>query len=220
MKNVLVFLFGAFLTWIALSWISEGKVTKLQFELDSLRTEELNARLDAQGWQTTFADETRELEARIQAERDRVALLVEEKAALAREVEILGGRLVALGDLYAAAQARIIALGEAHGTNAQPDSVVAELDDGLLSGRVAYFPPLSTFDLMYNVDLGISVVVAEAPDGRGLISLLPEDSRVNLSYGEVLYQRPEPVPYCSLSEKGKYAAVGAGLLQLLRIVNE
>ena len=195
-------------------------------ELDSLRTEELAARTEAAGWETRLVEETDGLEGQLREAIEREALHVQEKAELAREVEALGARLTAVMDLYADARGQIVAHAEVHQGPEEysdeyspplPDSITAPLDDGFLTGRVAYFPAPQEFDLAYQVHLALTAAVAEAPDGRGLLTLMPEDPRVALSYGEVLFQRPEPVRFCGFGQKlqwAGYGALGSELLQL------
>lgn len=210
---------------VALAWVAiQGQCAQRELEAaneraDSLRTVVLEERAVAQGWRTQLVQATSEMEAELQEERSRGALLEEEKAELAREVEALGGRLTLVTDLYAEARGQITAHAEVHGDDQEaPDSITAPVDDGLLEGRVAYFPAPREFDLEYSVGIALTAAVAEAPDGRGLLTLMATDPRVSLSYGEVLYQRPEPVQHCSVWQQARaagYGALGSELIQIL-----
>lgn len=209
---------------VALAWVAiQGQCAQRDLDatreaLAELRTDELEARAEAQGWRTQLVQATSELEAQLQDELSRGALLEEEKRDLAREIETLGGRLQIMADLYADARSQITAHAELHGDQEAPDSITAPVDDGLLEGRVAYFPAPREFDLEYSVGIALTAAVAEAPDGSGLLTLMATDPRVSLSYGEVLYQRPEPVRYCSLGQRAKaagYGALGSELVQLI-----
>lgn len=213
---------------VALLWVAiQGQCAQRDLDdareaLAELRTEELQARTEARGWRTQLVQATSEMEAQLQDAQDRGALLEEEKAELAREVEALGARLTAVMDLYADARGQIVAHAEVHQDSAAvlPDSITAPVDDGLLEGRVAYLPPSQEFDLAYQVHLALTAAVAEAPDGRGLLTLMPEDPRVALSYGEVLFQRPEPVRVCGFGQKLQWAGYGALSSELLQLAIE
>lgn len=208
---------------VALAWVAiQGQCAQRDLDyareaLAELRTDELHARTEAQGWRTQLVQATSELEAQLQEERSRGALLEEEKAELAREIETLGGRLQIMADLYADARGQLTARAELHGDQEAPDSITAPVNDGLLEGRVAYFPAPREFDLEYSVGIALTAAVAEAPDGRGLLTLMATDPRVSLSYGEVLYQRPEARRYCSLGQRARHWLEGAVVSELFQI---
>lgn len=176
-----------------------------------MRTELLAARAEAQGWRQTLVEATGDLEEQLLATRDSMGLLQEEKAALAQEVEALGGRIQVLADMYADVRGQLTAAATVHGPGESPDSVTARLDDGLLTGRVAYFPLPRTFDLEYVARLGLVLGVIEAPDGRALLTARSPDERVDLEYGATYYQRPEPIRVCSLSQRLTWGGYGAGV---------
>lgn len=176
-----------------------------------LRTELLAVRLDSAQWATRLVESTEGLEERLQFSRDSTVLLSSEKADLAREVEALGGRILVLADMYAEARGQLEAAATTHEsvgntTEIITDSITAPFDDGLLRGRVAYFPAPSHFSVQYTAHIALALGMIDTPDGRMLLSARAPDSRVALSYGEVLFQRPEPIRVCSLGQKA-----GAGL---------
>lgn len=224
MRNALPWLAAGCLAFVALQQGCENRELRADSErADSLRAVVLEERAAAQGWRTQLVQATSGLEAQLMEARDREALLVDEKAELAREIQALGGRLAIMTDLYADARGQIIAHADVHGDSSSdrwtpesvPDSITAPVDDGLLSGRLAYFPAPQAFDLQYAISLGLTVAVSEAPDGRGFVTVMPErPDLVSLSYGEVLYQRPEPVQVCSLGQRAETAGWAVGIWEL------
>lgn len=217
MRNTLPWLAAGAMAFVALQQGCEIRELRADSErADSLRTVVLAERAAAQGWRTQLVTATADLETRLHEAEGRGALLEAEKAELAREIETLGGRLAIMTDLYADARGQIVAHADVHGSNeTAPDSITAPVDDGLLSGRVAYFPAPQTIDLSYHLSLGLTVAVSEAPDGRGLVTVMPErPDLVTLSYGETLYQRPEPVRICSLGQRAETAGWAVGLWEL------
>ena len=184
--------------------------------VDSLRTETLAARADAMGWETRLMRATESLDARLQAADSTVGLLTAEKAALAREVETLGGRLSSMVDLYAGVVGSIethdaTVHGPERGSNeprAEPDSVTAPIDDGLLSGRMVYVPP-ATLGLEYSVELALALGWVEAPDGRALVTARAADPRVQLRYGDVFWSPSPPVQYCGWGTRLAWGLGGA-----------
>lgn len=178
-----------------------------------LRTELLAARAEAQGWRQQLVEGRQGLEEQLQSSRDSVGLLRGEKAALAREVEALGGRIQILADMYVEARGQLETRATVHGT--APDSVTAPLDDGLLSGRVAYFPVRSAFDIQYVARLGLVLGAIGTPDGRALLVARSPDPRVELEYGAVFYQPPAPLRVCSVGERARWGGFGLGFGVLL-----
>ena len=76
----------------------EAKADRI--ELRRIRAERLMASIDSAGWEARLVDATEGLEAQLQEARESGALLAEEKADLAAEVETLGGELRAMADMY------------------------------------------------------------------------------------------------------------------------
>ena len=197
----------------------EAKADRI--ELRRIRAERLMASIDSAGWEARLVDATEGLEAQLQEARESGALLAEEKADLAAEVETLGGELRAMADMYVELAGSIrthdATVHVSDTAAVQPDSVTAPVDDGLLRGKIAFFPP-SSFDLDYRLQVALALGWIDAPDGRLLITARATDSRVGLSYGDVFYQPPAPVAYCSVGEKARWATYGAGALELGQLV--
>jgi hypothetical protein len=195
--------------------------------VDSLRTDLLVAGVDSAGWEVRLVGATEGLEAQLQELGDSTALLATEKAALALEVESLGGQLRVVADMYASLAGSIEAHDATVHTSARdgestvdvpyPDSVTAPIDDGLLSGRLAFFPP-SALDLQYRVELALALGWIEAADGRALVTARAEHPNVTLRYGEVFYQPPSPVEFCSFGTKATWAGIGGGVAELVRLI--
>ncbi len=168
----------------------------------------------ADGWRIRLVDASDDLEGLLQEERDRGGLLEEEKAELARQAETLNGRISALADMYASARGQITILdGRIFASDAStpmPDSVVAEIDDGLLRGRMAFFPP-SRLDLEYRLGLALVLGFIDAPDGRSLVTAMSDNPRVDLRYGEVFYQPAPPVEYCPVGTRLTWGLGGVGV---------
>lgn len=218
MRNALPWLVAGAVSLVALQQGCENRELRADSErADSLRTVVLEERAAAQGWRTQLVQATSDLEAELMEAREREALLVDEKAELAREIQALGGRLAIMADLYADARGQLTARAELHGGEETPDSITAPIDDGLLEGRISYRPLPRVFDLEYSVGIALTAAVSEAPDGRGLLTLMATDPRVSLSYGEVLYQQPEPVRYCSLGQRARHWLEGAVVSELFQI---
>lgn len=225
MKTVAPWILTVAFAWAALQGqCAQRALEAAEERLDSIRTEELAARTEAQGWRTQLVQATSELERELQGAGEREALLVAEKAEIAREVETLGARLTLVTDLYAEAQGQIVAHAEVHvadsstsiegGNPAMPDSITVPLDDGLLEGRVAYLPGPSEFDLVYGVHLGLTLATAEAPDGRTLVTAMAEDPRVDLRYGELLVAGPRVVQHCSFGQRATTSGFAIGAWEL------
>ena len=211
---LIVLLAGACIALYVSGRLEARGIDRDRAELAQLKAERLVEIVDSAGWSVRLVEATRDLERKLQAEESRGALLEAEKAALAREVETLGGELRALADMYADLSGQIEthdAVVHASDSSASvPDSVTAQVDDGLLSGRIAFVPP-STLDLEYRARLALVLGWVEAPDGRALITAKAEHPSVTLSFGEVFYQPPAPVAYCSLGQRAKTAGWSIGL---------
>lgn len=93
--------------------------------------------------------------------------------------------------------------------DALPDSITAPYDDGLLSGRIAFYPPVTEFGLEYTAQIRGTLVTAELPDGRWSVFATAEDTaRVRFSVPRVFIDPADPVPYCSFMAKGKWGGLG------------
>lgn len=201
--------------------LAAGTVDELTAELDRLRSERLEAVVDSLGWEQRIASETEDLARQLQEARDENDLLATEKADLAREVETLGGRLAYVTDMYAGLASSLETAETTvfvDSVSNQADSVTAPLDDGLLSGRVAYRFGPSTFHLDYRVALALSLAMVDLPDGRQQAIARAADPRVDLRFGELYYEAPEPVRTCSLGQRAQTAAWSIGGWKLIELV--
>lgn len=198
--------------------LSECGARRLEAEsdarVDSIRSEELAAQTSALGWETRFALTTEALTERLLSLMDSTALLGEEKAELARQVELLGGRLALLTDLYAEFRGTIethdavVHSSPANITGNIPDSVTAQVNDGTLSGRLVYRPPSTLAVDPYRVALELVLGLAETPDGRALVTARSPNPAVSLRYGDVFWSPPPPVQFCSLGTRLEWGAWG------------
>jgi hypothetical protein len=225
MKTAVPWALVVALGWVAIqSQCAQRELEAASEQLASLRTAVLEERTAAQGWRTQLVQATSELEAQLQDSRDRGALLEAEKAELAREIQTLGGRLAIMADLYADARGQIVAHAEVHvadssasneaGNPAMPDSITAPVDDGLLTGKVSYYPPRNAFGLDYRISLGITLAASEAPDGQTLVTAMAEHERVSLRFGEIKVAAPRQVEHCSLTSRVQTSAVAIGAWEL------
>lgn len=196
----------------------------ISLELDSLRSELLQARIDSAGWETRIAEETSGLELRLQESIDSTDVLSIANAELGAEVALLGGRIRNLQRVNARLEGRIATQAIVHSApvensarNTEPDSITASIDDGFLSGRVAYVPPENRFDLRYLAELELSLAVTELADGRQLVSAKSSDDRVHIQYDDVYVQVPDPVQYCSLGDRLWTSAVAVGSWELIQL---
>jgi len=190
--------------------------------VDSLRTETLAARASAMGWETRFAGTTEALARQLQERRDSLVLLSQEKADLAREVELLGGRLESMVDLYASAVGTIEAhdavvhrsdlIGSDPSGGQLVDSITGHVSDGLLSADVkATVEPPTVSIPSYSVELALALGWTVGADGRALATAMPLDPRVTLRIGEAWYSPPPPVNYCGWGTRAKWALGGAAV---------
>ena len=93
--------------------------------------------------------------------------------------------------------------------DALPDSIVSPYDDGLLSGRISFFPPVLEFGLEYTAQIRGSLVTVELPDGRWSVMAAAEDTaRVRFSVPQVFIDPADPVQYCSFVQKGRWGGIG------------
>ncbi len=179
-----------------------------------LRTEELLEDADAAGWEAVLVESRDGLTRRLQEANHRGALLEEEKAELARSAELLGGELRVMADMYADMAGQIDAhdavVFASDASTGVPDSVVASVDDGLLRGSIRFQPP-DELSLEYRIRLGIALGIVDTPDGRAMITARAEHPKVELSYGELFYDAPAPVQYCSIGTRAAWGLGGAGV---------
>ena len=189
-------------------------------ELARIQSEALITAIDSAGWELRVAEVAGDLMGRLQEADDSIDALATEKAELARQVATLGGQLREITDMYAQAVGQIEAHGEAHVSEGQevtadtpvdtsPDSITASFDDGLLSGRLVYRPPLTLAIDPYRVSLSLTTGIVELADGRWASVARSSDPRVGIETVRSYMDPPEPVAYCSLGSKAKAFGWGA-----------
>ena len=143
-------LLSFFLAWF---WIGKGcaesRAETEAAEVAKLPTDLLNAKADSAGWETRLTVAAENLQAGLLKEALRGDSAEAREADLLQELEAAGARIISLTDLVAEPSGRVTDTVRVHvGADAcSPDSVTAEVDDGLLEGRWVYWPPTSLFDL-------------------------------------------------------------------------
>lgn len=208
---------GVMAVTLLLGQCSAGRrVAEANERRDSLATVALEARAAELGWETSFARETERgqtLARWLQDSRDSTALLQDEVAELAREVETLGGELRVVAEMYARAVGQIEAHDAVLHTSAEgPDSITGHVDDGLLSADVtATLEPPTVAIPRYSVELALALGWIEAPDGRALVTARASDPRVELRFGETYYDPPAPIQVCTFGQRLEAGAWGGGI---------
>lgn len=214
---------GALAVLLFISQCSAGAMLEARdAQLDSLRTATLAARAETMGWEVRFAQEAERgqtLARWLQTSRDSTSLLAEETAELAREVELLEGRVAALVEMYATARGQIEAHDATVHTSAEGvDSITGDVSDGLLSAHVtATVEPPTVAIPSYSIELALALALVEGADGRSLVTARAADERVSIAFGELYVEPPAPVEFCGLGTRVKDH--GRGYL-LLRTVEE
>ncbi len=188
----------------------------LQDALNTLASDEILRRAaDSLRWEVqlaTLSDDLGRDLARAAGENDS---LTARTVALIASVESLEGRVQQATEvsvsLIAAlrtdsARAEIFASAD---PDALPDSITAPYDDGLLSGRISFYPPVTEFGLEYTAQIRGTLVTAELPDGRWSVFAAAEDTaRVRFNVPRVFISPAQPAPYCSFMAKGKWGGIG------------
>lgn len=187
----------------------------LQNALDTLASNEILRRAtDSLRWDARVAVVTDDMSRSLSRAAGENDSLTARTIELVASIESLQGRVQQATDvsvsLIAAlrtdsARAEIFASTP----DALPDSITAPYDDGLLSGRIAFYPPVTEFGLEYTALIRGSLVTAELPDGRWSVFAMAEDTaRVRFNVPQVFIDVADPVPYCSFMAKGKWGGIG------------
>lgn len=197
---------------------SRRAIDERDARVDSLRTEQLRLQLEARGFETRLASATDDLERRLQESVDSTDALSRINAELAREVELLGGSVRSLAEMYVGAVGTIEAsAAEAFRSapDAPPDSIVGDVTDGLLRARVrATVTPPTVGIPAWSIDsLALVASVSETADGRALFAARAVDPRVTIQLGDVYYQPPPPVAFCSFGTRAKDHGRGYAILR-------
>lgn len=188
---------------------------RMQHALDTLVSNEILRRAaDSLGWETELATVTGNLSRSLERAADDNDSLAVRTLELINEIESLEGRVQQATEvsvsLIAAlrtdsARAEIFAATP----DALPDSITSPYDDGLLSGRIMFYPPVTEFGLEYTARIRGSLVTTELPDGRWSVMAMSEDTaRVRFSVPSIFINPPDPVPYCPILQRGKWGGVG------------
>ena len=194
----------------------------LQNALDTLASNEIIRRAaDSLRWDVQLATVTGNLSRDLErAAGDNDSLTVR-TLELVASIESLEGRVQQATDVSVS----LIAALRTDSLNAEifvsapdavPDSITAPYDDGLLSGRIAFYPPVTEFGLEYTAQIRGSLVTAELPDGRWSVFAAAEDTaRVRFNVPQVFIQPADPIQYCGVMTKGRWGLIGAGIGWLL-----
>lgn len=212
---ILALVLGGAWLWIG-KGCAEDRAEREAAEVATLRTNLLQARADSAGWETRLTAATRNLHAALLKEAMGKDSAKARAAALLQELEAAGARILTLTDLVVEAENRLRDTATVHvgDVSAVPDSVTADLDDGLLRGRWTYFPPTSLFELDYTVSPPLQIVQTLAADGRLLTGVRSPDPRVTPRVQKVQFQLPPRQRYCPWGTRLKWAGGGTvfGLL--------
>lgn len=198
-----------------------GRETRnLEHALDTLASNEILRRAaDSLQWETQVATVTDNLQGELRGLSSENGDLADRTLELVREIESLEGRVATATEvnvnLMNALRTDAVTFASTDTAEALPDSIAAPYDDGLLSGRIAYYPPVSQFGLEYGLDIALSMVSTELPDGRWSVMARAEDGRVNLTIPQMFVKPAPPAQYCSVMTRGKWGA-GGYLLRLLQ----
>jgi hypothetical protein len=183
----------------------------LDAEVARLRTEALEAGAREDGWATALAEAQEDLVESARRAADSTDALSLHIADLLEQVQLLDGEVQSVTEFAANLSSQLQASAQVHGPEEEADSITAAIDDGLLSGRVAYFPKSTLFDLLYSAKIRAALVQSIAPDGRLLVAAQAEDPRVQLEIEALEFQAPEPIRACTLGQRASAFSVGGGI---------
>lgn len=223
MKASLAVIIGVLVVTCAVLWWKLDKANNragiLNERVDSLRSVELNLLLEESGWETVSVNVAKNLTMRLQQERDSTDAVRMRNADLARDVELLGGYLREMTEMYAEAVGQIESHGTTHMTGQETDSVTATVDDGLLSGRLFYRTTGNVLGIdPYNVRVSLTTGIVELPNGQWSAIADADDDRVVINIDQVRRDPPEPLQICSLGQKAPwygYGVLTGGIAALL-----
>ena len=196
---VLLILLG----WREVSGFFDGREHRREQEaLAEIQTEKAVLEAEKLEWATALAEGRRDLLGRIQdmkSDSGSMAALVQQ---LTGELEALNVQLLSVTEIEATTQGRIeaeaVEYRDTVPAERPPDSVTAPIDDGILSGRVAYCPAAHAFDLLYSARIGGTLLHSRTPDGRLLVTAKADDNRVTFRIPALEYQLPEEADGCGV----------------------
>lgn len=201
-------------------------------ELDSLRTEQIDAAARELGWERRFALEVEHGQRLEDLLEDTTEFFERETVRLSREVEFLDGRLSLAAEVVASMQGQIEATeavvfsGDSAHTGesvyspvSKIDSISGDVTDGLLSAHVrATVEPPTVAIPRWSIDsLHVALGLVDTPDGRQLLTARAADPRVTLAIEDVFVQPPAPVPFCSFGTRVKDHGRGYAILRTLEL---
>ena len=202
------------LAWVALSGLKvrQARAALLSAEntRDSLAIEAAANRAEADGWATTFAQETENLQALI-ADRD------EQARALTESLRTAYAQVRSLTDVVATLTDSLTSVGEVSDTSATGEVTYrGQIADGLLTASWAFLAP--SLDMSYAVMLPLEIVTSEGGDGRTLVTARATDPRASVTVEGFWVQKPEPVVLqrCGIIQTAKRVGLGALLGAIAR----
>lgn len=213
---------GLAIAFVFTTCASRRAIGDVRTELDSIRSEETRLRADSAGWGTAFAIEVERGESLgsiVAAQDQQLRILGPATDSLIRQVELLEGRVAYLSEMYLGAVGQIETHGVVHASDAgaTPDSVTADVDDGLLAAHLYYRPPATLGANPYRVTIPLVATVSELADGRALFAARAADPRVTIELGAVYYQPPAPVQFCGLGTRVKDHGRGYAIGRVLEL---
>lgn len=189
------------------------------------RTDQMIQALKDDGWTVVTAEEYGNMQWAIADLETDTSTLHGKVRELIQTAKVAGGEVRAVAEFSAQAESALRLSAEAHGDtlltlehdptyaemHRQPDSLVADFDDGVFSGRVAYFPAPEEFSLLVRAQIDAALGITSAADGRTIFSVIPNDPRVRINLDRALYSSPPPVNVCSFGQRAKAGAIGSVL---------
>ena len=207
--------------WVAFMFGRCGAETFAD-ELAEERTERARLVLDSLGFETALVeagdDAAASLRTRAEAE-DSIDVMARKLVTAIDEIRLLQGEVLVAVEMTAALEVQLQARATVFSDSltAAPDSAVAEIEDPTFSGHIVYRFLPSLFDITLGAELAIGQTIAEAPDGRLLFGLVPEDDRITLRVQTISWDPPDPEQYCSLGTRLMWGLGGTGLGYILSI---
>ena len=184
-----------------------------------LRTDHMIETLRDEGWTVVTAEEYGEMKWSIADLETDTSTLRRKVRELLQAAQIAGAEVRAVTEMRAEAETALRLSGEAHSDTLMrlerqyadvprvADSVTATFDDGVFSGRVAYFPRSTELGLLVGARIDAALAGTEGADGRVLFSAVPSDPRVRISLDRAQWSPPEPVRVCPIMHQARAGVV-------------
>lgn len=179
-----------------------------------MRTDQMIAALKDSGFVVLQAETHGNLLWRLaDLERDTSGLHVRIRG-LSHELELAGAQVRSYTEVEANAHSTLDLPAERHQDTtahaAQPDSATTTFDDGVFSGRLAYFPLRDAFRLDVAARFEAAIAFAQGADGRVLATAVPSDSRVQLTLRNAMYQPPPAPARCTIGQRLETGLIAVG----------